>query len=92
MSKRPELGVAGAGDTQDEARRNLQEAISLYIDNAEALGIMEDLTRILRSDSAHYWRIRDKSQANGNRCDEKMSNNLTYCLRIYYCFFMAMTA
>lgn len=39
VSKCPELGVASAGDTPDEARRNLQEAISLYLENAEELGI-----------------------------------------------------
>ena len=41
VSKCPELGVASAGDTPDDAKRNLQEAISLYLENAEALCIMK---------------------------------------------------
>lgn len=46
VSKCPELGVASAGDTPDEARRNLTEAISLFLENAEALGMMEDLKEV----------------------------------------------
>ncbi len=53
VSKCPELGVASAGDTPDEARRNLQEAISLYLDNAEDLGIMEDLKEIFESNEKY---------------------------------------
>mgnify|MGYP006293193841 CR=1 FL=1 len=53
VSKCPELGVASAGDTPDEAKRNLQEAISLYLDNAEALGFMEDLKEVLESDERY---------------------------------------
>ena len=53
VSKCPELGVASAGDTPDEARRNLQEAISLYIENAEDLGIMEDLKEVFESNERY---------------------------------------
>lgn len=49
VSKCPELGVASAGDTPDEAKKNLQEAVSLYLENAEALGIMEDLKEVFES-------------------------------------------
>ena len=49
VSKCPELGLASAGDTPDDAKKNLQEAISLYLENAEALGIMEDLKEIFES-------------------------------------------
>lgn len=43
VSKCPELGVASAGDTPDEAKKNLREAIELYLENAEELGMLEDL-------------------------------------------------
>jgi predicted RNase H-like HicB family nuclease len=38
VSKSPELGVAQRGDTPQEALRNLQEAVALYLENAKALG------------------------------------------------------
>ncbi len=53
VSKCPELGVASAGDTPDEARRNLQEAISLYLENAEELGLMEDLKEVIESNERY---------------------------------------
>ncbi len=43
VSKCPELGVASCGDSVPEAMNNLKEAVELYLENAEALGIMEDL-------------------------------------------------
>jgi predicted RNase H-like HicB family nuclease len=43
VSKSPELGVASAGDTTQEALRNLQEAVALYLENAKALGLWDEL-------------------------------------------------
>uniref|UniRef100_A0A7C2EAD3 Type II toxin-antitoxin system HicB family antitoxin n=1 Tax=Ammonifex degensii TaxID=42838 RepID=A0A7C2EAD3_9THEO len=34
VSKCPELGVASAGDTIEEAFANLKEAVELYLENA----------------------------------------------------------
>ncbi len=41
VSKCPELGVASVGDNPREALENLKEAVELYLENAEALGIEE---------------------------------------------------
>ena len=49
VSKCSELGVASCGDSFDEAVRNLREAVDLYLENAKALGIMEDLEESLSS-------------------------------------------
>lgn len=49
VSKCPELGVASCGDTLAEATSNLKEAIELYLENAEALGMMEDIEESLTS-------------------------------------------
>lgn len=38
VSKCPELGVASYGKTLEDARRALEEAIGLYVDNAQRLG------------------------------------------------------
>ena len=46
VSKCPELEVASAGDTPQEALENLKEAVDLYIENAKILGIMDDFTRL----------------------------------------------
>ena len=43
VSHCPELGVASAGDTPSQALENLREAVDLYLENAEALGIIEDI-------------------------------------------------
>ena len=48
VSKCPELEVASAGDTPQEALENLKEAVELFIGNAKALGIFDDF-----SDSVH---------------------------------------
>ena len=37
VSKCPELEVASAGDTPEEALENLKEAVELYLENANAL-------------------------------------------------------
>lgn len=41
VSKCPELEVASAGDTPQEALENLKEAVELYIGNGKALGIFD---------------------------------------------------
>ncbi len=35
-----ELGVASQGETVEEAKSNLQEAVELYLESAEDLGIL----------------------------------------------------
>jgi len=47
VSKCPELGVASCGDTFEEAVDNLKEAVELYIENAKALNLMEDIKESL---------------------------------------------
>jgi predicted RNase H-like HicB family nuclease len=47
VSKCPELGVASAGDSFDEAIRNLREAVELYLENAKELGIMDEVEESL---------------------------------------------
>jgi predicted RNase H-like HicB family nuclease len=37
----PQLGVASQGETIDEAKRNIVEAVELYFESAKALGILE---------------------------------------------------
>ena len=37
------LGVASAGDSLSEALVNLKEATELYVENAKALGMIDDL-------------------------------------------------
>jgi len=43
VSKCPELGVASCGDSISEAVENLKEAVDLYLENAETLGLLEDI-------------------------------------------------
>lgn len=47
VSKCPELGVASCGDSISEATENLKEAVELYLENAEALGLLEDIEESL---------------------------------------------
>jgi predicted RNase H-like HicB family nuclease len=49
VSKCPELGVASCGDTLEEAVANLREAVDLYIENAQELGLMADIEESLNS-------------------------------------------
>lgn len=49
VSKCPELGVASCGDSISDATVNLREAIELYIENAEALGLLEDIEESITS-------------------------------------------
>lgn len=39
----PELNVASQGDTFEESITNIKEAIELYIESAEQLGIMDEV-------------------------------------------------
>lgn len=43
VSKCPELGVASCGDSISDAMENLKEAVDLYLENAEALGLLKDI-------------------------------------------------
>jgi predicted RNase H-like HicB family nuclease len=47
VSKCPELGVASCGDTLEDAVSNLKEAVDLYLENAEVLGLMVDIEESL---------------------------------------------
>ncbi len=47
VSKCPELEVASAGDTPEEALKNLKEAVELYLESAKALGILNDFAASL---------------------------------------------
>ena len=49
VSKCPELEIASAGDTPQEALENLKEAVELYIENARVLGILDDFTPSIQS-------------------------------------------
>jgi predicted RNase H-like HicB family nuclease len=42
--------VASAGDTIEEALANLKEAVTLYLENARELGLLEDLKFALREE------------------------------------------
>ena len=53
VSKCPELGVASYGKTPETAREALKEAIALYLENAQRLGLMKELAPAL-SASIHY--------------------------------------
>jgi len=47
VSRCPELGVASAGDTAEEALEALREAVELYLENARELGMLGDLEATL---------------------------------------------
>ncbi len=49
VSKCPEIEVASAGDTPGEALQNLREAVELWLENARALGIIEQYEPALLS-------------------------------------------
>jgi predicted RNase H-like HicB family nuclease len=57
VSKCPELGVASCGDTFEEAVFNLKEAVDLYLENAEELGLMEDIEESLTSKEKYTARL-----------------------------------
>jgi predicted RNase H-like HicB family nuclease len=39
----PELGVASQGETIEEAKRNIVEAVELYLESAKDLGILDNV-------------------------------------------------
>ena len=41
----PELGVASCGDTVDEARRRLMEAVRLFLEETERMGTLQEILR-----------------------------------------------
>jgi predicted RNase H-like HicB family nuclease len=49
VSKCPELGVASFGPTPEKALSKLSEAVELYLENAELLGLLPKLAPILKS-------------------------------------------
>ena len=49
VSKCPEIEVASAGNTPEEALTNLKEAIELWIENTKELGLLEDYIPALTS-------------------------------------------
>lgn len=53
VSKCPELGVASCGDSVQEARFNLIEAIELFLENAKAIGLMDDIKESLTSEDKY---------------------------------------
>ncbi|MBF0606660.1 MAG: type II toxin-antitoxin system HicB family antitoxin [Candidatus Magnetobacterium sp. LHC-1] len=53
VSKCPELGVASCGISITEAMANLKEAIELYIENAELLGLLEDIEESLTTEEKY---------------------------------------
>jgi predicted RNase H-like HicB family nuclease len=57
VSKCPELGVASCGDTISQAMANLKEAVELYIENAKALGMLDDIAESLTSKEKFISRI-----------------------------------
>ncbi len=53
VSKCPELGVASCGGSINGARLNLKEAVELYLENAKAVGLMDDIRESLCSDEKY---------------------------------------
>ena len=49
VSKCPELGVASAGDSIEEALCNLKEAVELYLENVRELGLFDDIREALEA-------------------------------------------
>ena len=47
VSKCPELGVASCGDSVSDAIQNIKDAVGLYLENAEALGMLDDVAESL---------------------------------------------
>ncbi len=53
VSKCTELGVASCGDTVQEARFNLKEAVELFLENAKVIGLMDDIKESLYADEKY---------------------------------------
>ena len=49
VSKCPEIEVASAGDTPQEAIANLKEAVELWLENAKELGLLDDFSLVINS-------------------------------------------
>jgi predicted RNase H-like HicB family nuclease len=49
VGKCPEIGVSSFGQSLEDAKARLQEAVDLYIENAKALGIMRRIEEALSS-------------------------------------------
>ena len=49
VSKCPELNVASFGDSVQDARINLKEAVELYIENSKLLHMFDDIKQSLYS-------------------------------------------
>lgn len=57
VSKCSELGVASYGDSYDNAVSNLREAVELYLENAKALDLLEDIEESLTTKEKFTTRI-----------------------------------
>ena len=49
VSRCPEIGVASYGNSPVHARKALQEAVELWVENAKALGILDDVAPSLET-------------------------------------------
>jgi predicted RNase H-like HicB family nuclease len=49
VSRCPEIGVASCGDTPTAAKAALQEAVELWLENADQLGMLDDIRSSLES-------------------------------------------
>lgn len=47
VSKCPEIGVASCGDSVSEAIQNIKDAVGLYLENAEVLGMLDNVEESL---------------------------------------------
>lgn len=52
VSKCPELDIASFGETETEARENLQEAIELFLENAKVLDTLDGVYPLLRAEKS----------------------------------------
>ena len=53
VSKCPELGIASCGDSVNEARINLKDAVELFLENAKIIGIMDDVMDSLSTEEKY---------------------------------------
>ncbi len=49
VAKCAELEISSCGDSPQEALENIREAITLYLENAKALGILPEVEEAMRS-------------------------------------------
>ncbi len=57
VSRCVELGVASCGDTPKEALALLREAVDLYLENAEAYGMLDEIGGPLRAQEKYTTTI-----------------------------------